>query len=132
MGTSSNKYRAAIEVLQKGRDLLVDDLTAEVLDRGDDLAEGGFMFHEFLETQGTRLHFLSLIVSQLEQSAEMAEEADRIASANAGAATGPTLEMHELEQEVGPEPSLAPKRRRGRSKPKKLHGTSAEGRTDDA
>ena len=72
---SRNKYRAAIEVLQRGRDLLVDTLADEVLDQADDLIEGGFAFNEFLETQGTRLHFLSLLVAQLEQSAEAFDEA---------------------------------------------------------
>lgn len=131
MNSPMNKYRAAIDVLQRGRDVLVDEMTEEVLDRGEDLAEGGFLFHEFLETQGTRLHFLSLIVSQLEQSAEIAEEAERMASA------APAFEVSlETETETtldcGPEPPLVPKRRRSRSKPKKLTGTSAEGRADDA
>jgi hypothetical protein len=69
-----NKYRAAIEVLQKGRDLLVDALADEILDQGPDLVEGGYQFNEFLEAQGTRLHFLSLLVGQLEQSAEVLDE----------------------------------------------------------
>jgi len=70
----SNKYRAAIEVLQRGRDVLVEDLADEILDRGEDLSEGGFLLNEFLEAQGTRLHFMCLLVSQLEQSAEALEE----------------------------------------------------------
>jgi len=69
-----NKYRAAIEVLQRGRDDLVEGLAEEILDRQDDLSEGGFLLNEFLEAQGTRLHFLCLLVSQLEQSAEALEE----------------------------------------------------------
>jgi len=73
--TQVNKYRAAIEVLQKGRDALVDALADEIVDQGTDLIEGGFLFNEFLESQGTRLHFLSLLVSQLEQSAEALDEA---------------------------------------------------------
>ncbi len=68
-----NKYRAAIEVLQSGRDVLVEGLANEILEQGEDLIEGGFLFNEFLETQGTRLHFLGLLVSQLEQSAEALE-----------------------------------------------------------
>jgi hypothetical protein len=71
----SNKYRAALEILQRGRDVLIESLADEVLDQGDDLADGGFFFNEFLETQGTRIHFLCLLVSQLEQSAEMLDEA---------------------------------------------------------
>jgi hypothetical protein len=70
-----NKYRAAIEVLQQGRDVLVDGLADEILDQDAGLMEGGYLFNEFLETQGTRLHFLSLLVSQLEQSAEAFDEA---------------------------------------------------------
>jgi hypothetical protein len=69
-----NKYRAAIEVLQRGRDVLVEGLADEILAQDDDLIEGGYRLHEFLETQGTRLHFLTLMVSQLEQSAEALEE----------------------------------------------------------
>lgn len=70
-----NKFRAAIEVLQKGRDLVVDGIANDVLYQGDDLLDGGYQFHEFLETQGTRLHFLTLLIQQLEQSAESIEEA---------------------------------------------------------
>ncbi len=73
--TTINKYRAAIEILQKGRDVLVADLANEILDREEDLAEGGFLLNEFLESQGSRLHFLSLLVGQLEVSAETLEEA---------------------------------------------------------
>ena len=69
-----NKFRAAVEVLQRGRDLLVADLADDILNQADDLIEGGFLFNEFLETQGTRLHFLSLLLAQLEQSAEAMEE----------------------------------------------------------
>jgi hypothetical protein len=69
-----NKFRAAIEVLQRGRDSLVEALADEVLTQEDELLEGGFYFNEFLESQGTRLHFLSLLVSQLEQSADALEE----------------------------------------------------------
>lgn len=72
--TSFNKYRAAVEVLQKGRDLVMDAIADDVLDQAEDLLEGGYQFHEFLETQGTRLHFLSLLIQQLEQSADGIEE----------------------------------------------------------
>ncbi len=71
----ANKYRAAIDVLQRGRDNLIESLADRVVDQGDDLAEGGFLLDEMLESQGTRLHFLSLLIGQLEQSAEALEEA---------------------------------------------------------
>ncbi len=71
-----NKFRMAVEVLQKGRDLVVDAIADDVIDQADDLLDGGYQFHEFLETQGTRLHFLSLLIQQLEQSAETVEEAE--------------------------------------------------------
>jgi hypothetical protein len=71
----SNKFRTAIEILQAGRDVMVESLAEEVLDRREDLSEGGFLLNEFLESQGTRLHFLCLLVSQLEQSAEAWDEA---------------------------------------------------------
>jgi len=73
--TVFNKFRAAIEVLQRGRDVLVESLADDILDQGEDLADGGFLFNEFLETQGTRIHFLSLLIGQLEQSAEAYDEA---------------------------------------------------------
>ena len=73
--TIFNKFRAAIEILQRGRDVLVEGLADEILDQGDDLSEGGFLFNEFLETQGTRIHFLSLLINQLEQSADAHDEA---------------------------------------------------------
>lgn len=94
-----NKYRAAIEVLQSGRDVLVEGLANEILEQGEDLIEGGFLFNEFLETQGTRLHFLGLLVSQLEQSAEALE----------GVHVPPP-----------PPPPKAPAKRKSRAKPKKL------------
>jgi hypothetical protein len=75
IATRSNKFRIAVEVLQKGRDLVVDAIADDVIDQADELLDGGYQFHEFLETQGTRLHFLSLLIQQLEQSAEGVEEA---------------------------------------------------------
>ena len=74
LGEQSNKYRSAVEILQRGRDVVVEELANEILDREEELVEGGFLLHEFLESQGTRLHFLCLLVSQLEQSAEALEE----------------------------------------------------------
>jgi len=73
--TRPNKFRIAVEVLQKGRDLVVDAIADDVIHQADDLLDGGYQFHEFLETQGTRLHFLGLLIQQLEQSAETVEEA---------------------------------------------------------
>ncbi len=69
-----NKYRAAAQALQRGRDQLVEAMAEEVLDQGDDLLENNFLFNEFLENQGTRLHFLTLVLAQLEQSAEAFDE----------------------------------------------------------
>lgn len=106
--TTFNKYRAAIQVLQKGRDVLIDSLAEEVLSQADDLLEGGFLFNEFLEAQGTRLHFLSLLVSQLEQSADLLDETA-----------------------VEPPPPLeakAPRKRRSRSK--KMTQQASEGKPD--
>jgi hypothetical protein len=74
LGEQFNRYRNAIEILQRGRDVLVEELTNEILDREDELVEGGFVLNEFLEAQGTRLHFLALLVSQLEQTAEALDE----------------------------------------------------------
>jgi hypothetical protein len=105
-----NKYRAAVQVLQRGRDVLVEALAEEVLAQSDDLLEGGFLFNEFLEAQGTRLHFLSLLVSQLEQSADSLDEA--------------TVEL------PPPPEAKAPRKRRSRSK--KLAQQASEGKPDDA
>lgn len=74
MSTGLNKYRAAIEILQRGREQMVESLADEILDQGDDLTASPFAFHELLETQGTRLHFLNLLMTQLEQSAEFLED----------------------------------------------------------
>lgn len=106
-----NKYRQAIEVLQKGRDVLVDAMTDEIIDQGSDLIEGGFLFNEFLESQGTRLHFLSLLVAQLEQSAEAHDE---------------------VLTATPPPPPKAPPKRRTRSRSKKLQGkVPSEGSPED-
>jgi hypothetical protein len=103
--TRFNKFRAAIEVLQRGRDVLVEDLADEILSHADDLVDGGFTFNEFLEGQGTRIHFLSLLLTQLEQSAEVLDEA------------------------INPPPP--PKKRRSRSK-KLQQQTSPENSAGDA
>jgi hypothetical protein len=79
--TTNNKFRAAVEVLQKGRDLVMDTIAEDVLDQGEDLLDSSYQFNEFLETQGTRLHFLSLLIQQLEQSAEAVEEQEQAAAA---------------------------------------------------
>jgi hypothetical protein len=116
---SLNKYRAAIEVLQKGRESLVEALASEVLDQEENLLEGGFYFNEFLETQGTRLHFLTLLVSQLEQSADALDEL------NAG-----TQHAHSHPPQP-PEPKAAPRKRKPRAK-KMAQQASTEGKPDDA
>ncbi len=69
-----NKYRAAMDILQRSHDLLIEGLAEEVLDQQENLLEGGFQLHEFLESQGARLHFLGLIMGHLEHSAETLEE----------------------------------------------------------
>src|SRR3954452_2814780 len=75
-GSKANKYRAALEILQRGRELLVEDLADEVLGQSDDLIQSGYAFNEFLENQGTRVHFLCLLMAQLEQSADALDEAE--------------------------------------------------------
>lgn len=108
-----NKYRAAIDVLQRGRDVLVDSLADEINEQGEDLTDGGYQFNELLETQGTRLHFLSLLLCQLEQSAEAMDEA-------------------EAHSPPPPPVPKSPPRKRTRAKPKKIQQKmSAEGSPDD-
>jgi len=104
-----NKYRSAVQVLQRGRDVLIEALAEEILSQQDDLVEGGFLFNEFLEAQGTRIHFLSLLVSQLEQSAES---------------------LDDIAVEEPPPAVKAPRKRRSRSK--KMAQQATEGKPDDA
>jgi hypothetical protein len=109
---TSNKFRAAIEVLQKGRDVLIEAMAEEILDQGSDLIDGGFQFNEFLESQGTRLHFLSLLLGQLEQSADALDEA--------------------LVTPPPPPPPKPPAKKRNRSRPKKIQQkVSTEGTPED-
>ena len=107
-GPVENKYRAAIDVLMSGRDVLIGTLADEILDQAENLVEGGFQFNEFLETQGTRLHFLGLMVAQLEQSADIFDEAH-----------------------YTPPPMPAPKKRKPRAKKLTAQQTSPESKPDD-
>ena len=110
---SWNKYRTAIDILQKGRDVLVEAMADEIVDQGRDLVDGGYQFNEFLESQGTRLHFLSLLVSQLEQSADALDEA--------------------LTAPPPPPPPKSPARKRTRARSKKIQQkVPTEGSPDDA
>ena len=117
-----NKYRAAIEILLQGRDQLVDCLADDVLDQQENLLDGGFQFHEFLESQGARLHFLGLILGHLEQSAEMVEEVS-------------AARLRLAEPEPRSEPPHPRKRSRSRNsrtaKPRKQPPPSSEGTVDD-
>jgi hypothetical protein len=97
--TPANKYRTAMEVLQRSRDQMVEEMADLVIEQAADFLEGGYLFNEFLEGQGTKLHFLGLLLAQLEQSAEQLEEA---------AAT-----------RVASHPTTTPKPKR-KSRPKKL------------
>jgi hypothetical protein len=110
--TSFNKFRAAAQVIQRGRDQLVESLAEEILSQGDDLVDNNFLLNEFLETQGTRLHFLMMVMGQLEQSADAFDE------------QYPT-------QPPPPAPQTEPtKKRRTRSK-KMPQKASTEGTSDD-
>ena len=109
-----NKYRAAAQVLQRSRDALMEAMAEDVLDQSTEFLEGGFQFNEFLETQGTRLHFLTLVLSQLEQSAEAYEEISASQPAPRAAASKPT----------------EPKKRKPRAK-KIPQNASAEGSKDE-
>lgn len=132
-----NKYRAAIELLQRGRDTLMDELAETLLDQGEDLLSGGFLFNELIESHGTRLHFLCLLLSQMEQSAEVFDEAQ---AAEALGATESELWPDEVEVEVEfeeedededeiveeePEVSPPPKARKRRSNPRSSVSSSS-------
>lgn len=114
-GESFNKFRAAAQALQRGRDQLVEAMADEVLDQGDELLDNNFLFNEFLENQGTRLHFLTLVLTQLEQSAEAFDE---ISAARKPSRSAP---------KAGAEPA---KKRRPRAK-KMPQKASTEGSADD-
>ena len=75
---SFNKYRASLEVLKRARDVMIDHLADEILDQEDNLVEGGFHFNEFLESHGTKLHYLCMMISHLEMAAEKLEEPEAI------------------------------------------------------
>ena len=85
---------------------MVDAIADDVLDQGDDLLETNYQFHEFLETQGTRLHFLTLLIQQLEQSAESIEEANC-------PAPGPRAQAPQAEEAQGEEARGQGRRREG-------------------
>ena len=104
-GDQPNKYRTAIEILQRGREVMVEDLANEVLDRRDDLVEGGFLLNEFLESQGTRLHFLCLLVSQLEQSAEALDESRASAPTPPAKAAKPAAKRRTRAKKLTQQPS---------------------------
>jgi hypothetical protein len=117
-----NKYRAAMEILLQGRDQLVESLADDVLDQKENLLDGGFQFHEFLESQGARLHFLGLILGHLEQSAELVEEA-----------AASRLRLEDSEPRSEPRPSRKRSRSRGSRtpKPRKQPPPNSEGTMDD-
>jgi hypothetical protein len=118
-----NKYRSAIEILQRGRDLLVESLADDVLDQQENLLEGGFQFHEFLESQGARLHFLGLLMGHLEQSAEFYEDLSARKSQEMARSSGEQEQLH---------PRRRSKGRGGRSpKPRKQPPPNSEEAVDD-
>ena len=98
----ANKYRNALEVLQKGRDMLVDELADAVSVHGEDLLESPFLLTEILEGHGSKLQFLMLLMSQLERSAEDIDGFD------------PT--MTDFPDDGGHEPSQPRRKRRRRSR----------------
>lgn len=63
-----------MEILQRGRDQMADQIAEDILDQGEDLLDNPFTFNDFLESQGTRLHFLSVVLSHLELLAEAQDE----------------------------------------------------------
>lgn len=74
--SATNKYRDALDVLKRGRDLLVDELAEAVNDRAEDLLDSPFLLGELLENHGMKLQFLTLMMSQLEQLADEASTSE--------------------------------------------------------
>jgi hypothetical protein len=106
-----NKYRAALHVLQKGRDLLADELAETVLDRSEDLLESAYLMTDLVETQGSRLHYLAMLMAQLEQSADDFDALESPREARIEGATG-----HDETPAAPPGPGT---RRRPRGKKRK-------------
>ncbi|ADV64192.1 hypothetical protein Isop_3635 [Isosphaera pallida ATCC 43644] len=69
-----NKYRQALAILNQARDVMVESLADEILDNADEFAEGGFLFHEFLESRGPRFQFLGIVGGFLEYAAEQFDD----------------------------------------------------------
>lgn len=78
----SEKFRAAIDVLNRVRESLLDSMAETVLEQEEEFSQGGFQVNEFLEVHGSRLHFLCLMISQFELAAESQAEARRDASSS--------------------------------------------------
>lgn len=70
----ANKYRRALAILNQARDVMVEGLADEILDNTEEFAEGGFLFHEFLESRGPRLQFLGIVGGFLEYAAEQFDD----------------------------------------------------------
>lgn len=125
-----NKYRAAMDVLQRGRDQMMEELAESLLDETDDLMESTFTFQEMLENQGTRLHFLSLLMAQLEQSAEALDELRQYPIQEL---VGEPEEPEAME-ENSPEPP-APRKKSSKPRAKngrKLHQKQREGAQEES
>jgi hypothetical protein len=132
-----NRFQVAVDVLQKGREVLLRDLTEEIIYHAEDFEEGGFLFQEFLENQGTKLHFLYLMLSQLEQSAEAFEASQRRSKASARRSRAKKSDFHETEiaadseiAEVSPRneydaPSAASERSPAQRRPRKVRTRSS-------
>jgi hypothetical protein len=123
---SFNKFRAALHVLQRGREILADELADTVLDRAEDLVDSPYLFNELLEVQGSKLHFLGLLMAHLEQSAEEHDAAEASAS-------GPPADEAETSDFLYDEDKAAPARTRKRARRRKKldHQPSPEGPTGE-
>lgn len=118
-----NKYRGALDVLRRGRDILVDDLAETVNDRAEDLLDSPFLLGELLENHGMKLQFLTLMMSQLEQLAdEQPADARFCEDASFGSHDG------ETPGEGGPRRRRRNRRRGGR---RKNRASSANHTPDD-
>lgn len=67
---NTNKFRGALDVLRRGRDMMVEELADAVNDRAEDLLESPFLLTELLEHHGMKLQLLALMMGQLEQLAD--------------------------------------------------------------
>jgi len=126
-----DKFRTAVEVLNEARRRLLENMADRVLELADEFVEGGFRINEFLETDGTRLHLITLVISQFELMAEAirpcGSEVDEEPDSQAEPDSDESFVMEDEPDAMrrGAETADRP-RRSSRAKPKPKPGSTAK------